>query len=77
MNQARMWFHVSLFAEMWNLLNNNFPISQGEKIANFCIIKRKLQNFQNWALMVFHNLELRWKMIPWNAKHYFQAWIFQ
>ena len=33
-------------------------------------------NYWNWAWTGFHNSELKWNVIPWNAKHCFQPWIF-
>ena len=32
------------------------------------------KNYRNWAWTGFHNVELKWNVILWNAKHCFLAW---
>ena len=44
-----------------------------------CLRKLIWNRWNSWNLLWtgFHNLELKWNLILWNAKNCFQAWIFR
>ena len=57
-------------------VNDNFPIFSWfwvKKLANFSV---NCYNYRKWAWTGFHILELKWNVIPWNARNCFWAWIF-
>ena len=43
----------------------------------FCEFTCNRLNYWNWAWTGFHNSELKWNVILWNAKHWFRMWIFR
>ena len=60
------WFYVSLFDWTVKSIDDNFPY-----FVCFWLI---FVWFLEWK--GFHNLELKWNVILWNAKHCLRAWIF-
>ena len=65
------------FPEPWNLWMTNFPFlrvfKNWQSFLLYSVISLKLREL---AWMGFNNLELRWNVIPWNAKYCLRAWIF-
>jgi len=53
-----------------------FLVILSEKLANFWLISHEIAKTTGIG-HGFHNLELKWNMISWNAKHCFRAWIFR
>ena len=64
-----MWFYISPFECSVKSVSVNFLF--------FCVISRKIAKIKGIGReTIFHNLQLKWNMIPWNAKDCFWAWIF-
>ena len=55
------------------IILHNFEWKNNKLLRHF-MWNRKNYGHQMWS--AFHNLELMWNMIPWNAKNCFWAWIF-
>ena len=80
----RYWFLCQIdilpFVETVKSVNDKFPFFRDFewKISKFLRdFTRKRKVYGNLAWTGFHNLGLKSHVILWNAKHYFQAWIFR
>ena len=70
-------FH--LLREPWNpwmtisIILHDFEWKTSKLLRDFMW---NCKNYGHRMWSAFHNLELMWNMIPWNAKNCFRAWIF-
>ena len=73
-------FHLSAFAWHVKAVNDNFHHLSWfwvRNFVNFSMISREISwNYVELTVNEIHAIELKWKVIPWNAENCFQAWIF-
>ena len=74
--ECERYFTCHHLHETWNLWISIFPIFMIVigNLDNFSMILGKIAEI-TWTRI--HEIELKWKVIPWNAEYYFQVWIFR